>query len=74
MSKTLKPKTKRLRADNLPLRMPVSAIIAFYLLLERFNAPGWLFGVVFTFYGIVVALVLHGWFTSEYVDAFEGKR
>lgn len=37
----------------LPTRMPVTTFIAFWLLMDRFNAPAWLHGVYWTIVGIL---------------------
>lgn len=40
---------------NLPSRVPVFQMMTVYLMLDKFDAPGWLWGVIGTF--MVVALI-----------------
>jgi hypothetical protein len=50
---------KVLKLDQLPAKLPTAATIAWFLLLDRFHAPGWLWGAV----GVVA--VIH-WAGSIY--------
>ena len=52
-------------------RLPTFELIVFWLFLDRLSAPGWLFGVVFTFLGMmwIVSLILL--FTEERINPFE---
>lgn len=42
---------------QLPYRPPILAILVYFLLLDRFDAPGWLWGVYLT----LSAILLIGW-------------
>lgn len=58
---------------NLPSRFPVLSTIVFYLLLDKLNSPGWLWGVVGTVMGLVwIGAIIAIW-TQKQVDIFEGK-
>ena len=43
-------KPKVIALKNLPMRPPITSTIAWFLLLDKFHAPGWLWGVMGTFF------------------------
>lgn len=49
-----KPRRKALSLKNAPRRLPLWQIAVWGLLLDRFDAPGWLWGAV----GLLAVLVL----------------
>lgn len=59
---------------NLPTRLPISRTILITLALSYWNAPGWLWGVVMTFLGLIWINSLILLFTQEYVDIFEATE
>jgi hypothetical protein len=56
---------------SLPMRPPISLSILLWLLLDRLNAPVWVWSVVGTLLGIVWIISLHEVFTQELVDLKE---
>ena len=64
---------KVIHSKNLPTRLPVTSTIAWYLLLDHFTAPGWVYGVVFTLLGIVWGASAFRLGFQSAVDIFEGK-
>lgn len=58
---------------NLPSRLPVTSTIAWYLFLEHFNTPGWIYGVVFTILGIIWVVSAFFIYLEEPVDIFVKK-
>lgn len=39
-----------------------------WLLMDRFNAPGWAHGVLWTVWGLLFIVFLVGWWHQDYVD------
>lgn len=67
-------KQKVISYKNLAPYFPTSFTILAYLLLDKFNASGWVWGVVGSFFflwWLGVILVRHN---SEPVDIFEDKK
>ena len=64
-------KTKRIKASNMPSKLPVDATAITYLLLENFDAAGWIWGAC----GVVIiflwAIQIYSVCTAEYIDIFE---
>lgn len=63
-----KKKSKFIKANNLPPQLGILRPIVWWLVLERFNAPGWLYGVLFTFIGIVYFAEVWRLFAADAVD------
>jgi hypothetical protein len=66
-------KQKVIASKNIQLSFPLSLTILAYLLLDKFNASGWLWGVVGTIFVIWYIAVIFSWATTEVVDIFEEK-
>ena len=45
-------KIKVVSPKNLPTHLPLVSIVVTYLLLDKCQAPGWVWGAVATFWGI----------------------
>ena len=58
---------------NFPSKLPVTSTIAVYLLLDKFNVPGWTWGIVGTIYAIVWVASIYGIIKQESVDIFKNK-
>lgn len=65
---------KVLKANNLPTRLPLWSTATWFLLMERFNAPQWLWGALgfFFFIGWCVAIYLLA--TEEKVDLLKNDN
>lgn len=63
-----KKKSKYIKSNNLPPRLSILWPIVWWLVLERFNAPGWLYGVLFTIIGIVYVTEVWRLFAADAVD------
>ena len=64
----MRKKPKFIKANNMPPRMSILWPIVWWLVLERFNAPGWVFGVMFTMIGLIYAVEAWRMFAGEAVD------
>lgn len=49
---------------NLPTSSPVTFMAVLYLLLDKFNAPGWVWGAV----GLLMLFIFIAWITSMVTD------
>jgi hypothetical protein len=67
-------KTKVIAEKNLPVRMPLQFSLICYLLLDKFHAEGWVWGVVGTILALYWFAYIYGLATQEYVDLFEKKN
>ena len=61
-------KKKYIKADNLPPKISILWPIVWWLVLERFDAPGWLYGVLFTFIGLIYMAETWRMVVSDAVD------
>ena len=66
-------KKKVIKYNNLPTRIPLWSTIVAYLLLDKFNAPGWVWGAFGLLSVIVWALCLVSIFSDDYIDIFKEK-
>ena len=67
-------KAKFIKAGNRPPRVSIIMPFVWWLVLERFEAPGWAFGVVFAVLGITYVVELFRLFSGEAVDVIEGEK
>ena len=67
-------KAKFIKAGNLPPRISIIMPFVWWLVLERFEAPGWAFGVVFTVLGFLYVVELFRLFSGEAVDVIGGEK
>jgi hypothetical protein len=57
--------------DNMPVRWPwLGAAALWFLVLDRFNAPGWLWGAV----GLLWVLITVGWIVTVSRTEYLPKR
>ena len=58
---------------NLPfkLNIPIFKILILYLAFREFGVVGWLQGVIYTLYAIIIFVTWFGFFTQECIDIFE---
>jgi hypothetical protein len=61
-----KRKPHKLHPNNLPTRLPVWPAITLWLVLDRAQAPGWVWGATYTFIGLwffatVLAMINEVW-------------
>lgn len=61
-------KRKALDRKNLPCSLPTSSTAIAWLLLDRFSAPGWLWGVSLTLLAILWIASIYDVFTCEKVE------
>jgi len=64
-------KHKVIAGKNLPAKLPIALSVALWLLMDRYHAPGWLWGVVGTVMAIYWILEIVGICTQEPVDMFD---
>ena len=64
---------KRIKASNLPMQPPLIGTLVWYLVLDRFDAPGWLWGVMGTLLAVLWIAFFVGLFMNEYVDVLNSK-
>jgi hypothetical protein len=63
--------TKYIKGHNLPPRFNILAPLCWLLVLERFDAPGWAYGVVGCLFVIAWAVDAVRQFTWDAVDLFD---
>lgn len=54
-----------IKSSSLQTRSPVGVAILFWLLLDRLDAPGWAFGVLWT----LIALLALAWIISFWTES-----
>lgn len=54
----------------MPVAFPVFPTLTLYLMLDKFNAPGWLWGVLGTVMAIIWIACIVEIYTCEDVDVF----
>lgn len=59
---------KHIKRSNLPPNINILAPFTLFLILERFGAPLWLYGVLYTLYGIAMLLTVFLIFVGQEVD------
>lgn len=59
---------------NMPVRLPVGGSCVLYLLLDRFQAPGWVWGVLGTLLAILWIVAVHKMFTQKQTELFEAEK
>lgn len=59
---------KKIKAKFLPQQLPVLASIVYYLLLDKLNAPGWVWGVVFSIIALFAVVAVVSWFQCNAVE------
>ena len=64
-------KTKTIAAKNNTPKLPTLLTAVTYLYLDKFNAPGWVWGVVGTIFAIFWIASIISFFISDSVDIFE---
>jgi hypothetical protein len=69
----MKNSDKVISSKNLPARLPLWTTILMWLVLERLNAPGWVWGVVGTIFVVLWIGAITLMIKQESVDIFEGK-
>lgn len=62
---------KVIATKNLPMPMPLQFSLICYLLLDKFQAAGWVWGVVCTVLAFVWFAYFYALATHEYIDLFE---
>lgn len=68
-----KQKRKVISLRNLPETAPLTQTAVLCLVLDRFGAPGWAWGVALTLAALYWLVVLTLWATEERVDVFAQK-
>lgn len=61
-------KKKYIAHANMPPRFPIYLPAIGWLLLDRFNAPGWAHGVFWSFFVLVVIVSMYRMSAEESVD------
>lgn len=65
---------KYIKASNLPPRLSIVWPLVWWLILERFNAPGWVYGALYTVIAVVfIAECIRLW-TGESVDLLDNDK
>ena len=59
---------KFIKNNNLPPKFSVLTPLTWWLVLERFSAPGWVFGLIYTLIGLVYISEIWRLIVSEAVD------
>lgn len=67
--------SKRVIANNnLPTRLPLWSTATWFLLMERFNAPQWLWGSLGFFFLLAWGAAIYGVVTEEKVDLLKSDE
>lgn len=66
----MKHKKKVIKVGNLPTRLPLLTTAVSWLILDRIQAPSWLFGSVGTILFIIWVTALHSMLTERKIDIF----
>ena len=64
-------KHKVISGRNLLMSNPAMVILLWYLLLDKWNAPQYVWGIVGTIYAIVMIVTIVNWCNSENIDIFK---
>jgi hypothetical protein len=67
-------KTKVISDKNLPVRAPILLTAVVYLFLDKFNAVGWVWGVVGTIFALLWIGYFYGIATSDGIDIFKEEK
>jgi hypothetical protein len=68
------PISKRISMGNLPVYYPINSTVISLLVLDRLQAPGWLWGAVITFWIVAFGSVWLVKRNSVVVDVFAGTE
>lgn len=66
-------KNRVIKPNNLPPKVPITGILVWILLLDRLNAPDWLWGVAGTVFGLLLIIAIISVFNCEYVDLLKDE-
>jgi hypothetical protein len=70
-----KPPPRRvISGRNLPSRIPLWSTLTVWLLLDRYQPPGWVWGAVGLFFLLIWAAWLHDSFTKVDVDLLSNHK
>jgi len=64
---------KALSPNNFPRRVSVTGYLVAWLLLDRFQPPGWAWGVALTFCGLCLIAQLVDFYTAKDVEIFSDE-
>jgi hypothetical protein len=64
---------KVLSFKQFPTRPPITQTLVVYLMMDKFHAPGWLWGVVITLWVIIWATVIYMMAVQESTEIAELK-
>lgn len=64
----VKNKKRVISRKNLPKRIPLYQAMVAYLMLDKFNASGWVWGVVGTIFFLVTIVSFHDIMTEDEVE------
>lgn len=62
---------KEIKLSNMPSRPPIVSTLAVYLAMDRWHAPGWIWGALGLLFLILWASEICGMFLRESVDVVE---
>lgn len=57
-----------IKSSSLPMRSPIGFAILYWLLMDRLGAPGWAYGVLWTFVGLMTIVYVITFFATTYRD------
>ncbi len=64
-------KNKTISPKNMPVKLPVLSFAVIYLYMDKYHAPGWLWGTVITFCAILLAAIIYSKYNEESTDIFK---
>lgn len=62
-----------IKVTNMPPKVGVIAMMVWWLFLDKIGAPGWAYGVVYSFYGTCALHSIYRICTYKGVDLLEKK-
>jgi hypothetical protein len=66
-------KKYKISTTNMPTRIPLTSTAIALFLLDYYNAPGWLWGVLITILSLAWMAAIYAIFSEDYVDIFTEK-
>ena len=64
---------KVIARKNLPARFPLISCMTIWLFLDRFDAPGWVHGIVWTLLSVIAIATLVEIATDDEIDVFNRR-
>lgn len=67
-------KQKRIKLDELPVIIPLTRIIVWQMVMDFYNMPSWVYGVVYTLWILMVIGATFQVWNTESISIFKDKQ